>query len=230
MKKFVKPFPADVVRHSLRTGFEAMPSLSGVDDDVIAQLQEYLSELYKWNQTYNLTAIRDPLAMVAGHVLDSASISPLVQGEDVLDVGSGGGTPGLVLALLARKRRVVLLDANGKKCRFLNHVKRHLQLDHVSVAHMRVESFVAEFGADRAEGGFDTIVCRAYSSLDQFVTTTDAALRPGGVWLAMKGQNPVDEMAAVPKNYHCDVQALTVPTLQQQRHAVTVQRVTQHHE
>lgn len=209
-----------------------MPEVGRVDELTFEQLTGYLRELHKWNQTYNLTAIRDPMAMVAGHVLDSASLNPYVVGHDVLDVGSGGGTPGIVLALLARNRRYVLLDSNGKKCRFLNHIVRHLQLEHVSVAHMRVESFAA--GLDLAAGeGFDSIVCRAFSSLDQFVSLTEPAARAHGVWLAMKGQNPVKELAALnklPKNYQSSVRALAVPGLQQQRHVVITQRMTANHE
>lgn len=194
----------------------------GVELDATRQdgLLAYLALLIKWNKAYNLTAVRDPDEMVSRHLLDSLSVVPFVAagGDTWLDVGSGGGMPGIPLAILFPERRFTLLDSNGKKTRFLTQVKLELKLANLEVVHGRVEEFCPE-------QPFTGIVSRAFSSLEDFATWTrhlgDGATR----WLAMKGQAPADELQALPADFRLEAQhALAVPGCQGQRHLLILRR------
>lgn len=158
---------------------------------------DYLSLLQKWNQAYNLTAVRDPEVMVSRHVLDSLSILPWVKGKRVLDVGSGAGLPGIPLAIARPEFHVVLLDSNGKKIRFLQEVKRVLALSHVELVQTRVECYHPSFG-------FDTVTSRAFGHLEQFISKTQHVLAPDGIWLAMKGVQPAHELALIKRPYRIE--------------------------
>ncbi len=184
------------------------------------RLLAYLALLIKWNKAYNLTAVRDPDEMVSRHLLDSLSVVPFVAagGADWLDVGSGGGMPGIPLAILFPERRFTLLDSNGKKTRFLTQVKLELKLDNLDVVHARAEAF-------QPERPFAGIVSRAFSSLEDFAVWTrhlgDAETR----WLAMKGQHPADELGALPADFRLEsANALAVPGCQGQRHLLILRR------
>ena len=184
------------------------------------QLLAYLGLLIKWNKAYNLTAVRNPDEMVSRHLLDSLSIVPSVAplGERWLDVGSGGGMPGVPLAILFPERRFTLLDSNGKKTRFLTQVKLELQLSNLDVVHSRVEAFTPE-------QPFQGICSRAFSSLQDFADWTrhlgDAETR----WLAMKGVQPDDELQALPEDFRLEsCQVLKVPGCQGQRHLLILRR------
>lgn len=147
-----------------------------LDADKQRQLLAYLALLIKWNKAYNLTAVRDPDEMVSRHLLDSLSIVPYAEaGDNWLDVGSGGGMPGVPLAILFPEKRLTLLDSNGKKTRFLTQVKLELKLANLEVVHSRVEAF-------RPESPFDGIVSRAFSSLETSPTgpATSVARKPAG--------------------------------------------------
>ncbi|MCQ4348892.1 16S rRNA (guanine(527)-N(7))-methyltransferase RsmG [Pseudomonas stutzeri] len=183
-------------------------------------LLAYLALLIKWNKAYNLTAVRNPDEMVSRHLLDSLSILPFVRegGDDWLDVGSGGGMPGIPLAILFPERRFATLDSNGKKTRFQTQVKLELGLDNLEVVHSRVEEF-------RPAQAFSGIVSRAFSSLADFVAWTrhlgDAETR----WLAMKGQYPHEELAALPEDFRVEAEhLLQVPGCQGQRHLLILRR------
>lgn len=175
---------------------------------LIEQLAAYLSLLHKWNQTYNLTAVRDLDAMVGRHILDSLAVLPWVHGPRVLDVGTGPGLPGIPLALANPDLHVVLLDSNGKKIRFLQEVKRQLSLQNVEVKHLRVEDY-------QPDQGFDTVVTRAFSSIQTMLTCTKHVLQPHGKWLAMKGLSPDDELHGI--QYPYCIKTYTVPGVQGQR-------------
>jgi len=184
------------------------------------RLLGYLALLIKWNKAYNLTAVRDPDEMVSRHLLDSLSVVPFVAdgGECWLDVGSGGGMPGIPLAILFPDRHFTLLDSNGKKTRFLTQVKLELGLSNLDVVHGRVEAFTPE-------RPFDGICSRAFSALDDFANWTrhlgDASTR----WLAMKGVHPDDELQALPDDFRlAATHVLKVPGCQGQRHLLILRR------
>lgn len=184
------------------------------------QLLAYLALLIKWNKAYNLTAVRDPDEMVSRHLLDSLSVVEHVReaGDNWLDVGSGGGMPGIPLAIMFPERRFTLLDSNGKKTRFLVQVKLELKLDNLEVVHSRVEAY-------RPERPFDGISSRAFSSLQDFSDWTRHLGNADTQWLAMKGVHPDDELQALPADFRLSAtHVLRVPGCQGQRHLLILRR------
>ena len=184
------------------------------------QLLQYLGLLIKWNKAYNLTAVRNPDEMVSRHLLDSLSVVEYVQlyGDNWLDVGSGGGMPGVPLAIMFPERKFTLLDSNGKKTRFLTQVKLELKLDNLEVIHSRVEAYTPE-------QAFSGIISRAFSSLEDFTNWTRHLGDLQTNWLAMKGVHPDDELQALPEDFRLDsCQILKVPGCQGQRHLLILQR------
>lgn len=184
------------------------------------QLLAYLALLIKWNKAYNLTAVRDPNEMVSRHLLDSLSVVPFVAeaGDNWLDVGSGGGMPGIPLAILFPERQFTLLDSNGKKTRFLTQVKLELKLANLQVIHSRVEEF-------RPEQPFSGICSRAFSSLEDFSNWTRHLGDGQTQWLAMKGVHPDDELQALPADFRLTAtHVLKVPGCQGQRHLLILRR------
>lgn len=181
---------------------------------VQSRLLDYLELLVKWNKAYNLTAVRDPGQMVVKHLLDSLAIAPYLCGERLIDVGTGGGLPGVPMSILFPEREFHLLDSNGKKTRFLFQVKTALGLDNMTVHQARVESF-------QCEPAFDTVLSRAFASLEDMVSGCRHLLVENGHFLAMKGAFPGEEMPAIEQ--WCAVEAvhpLQVPGLGEQRHLV----------
>ncbi|MDH4583964.1 16S rRNA (guanine(527)-N(7))-methyltransferase RsmG [Pseudomonas sp. BN415] len=184
------------------------------------KLLAYLALLIKWNKAYNLTAVRDPDEMVSRHLLDSLSVVSHVAelGDNWLDVGSGGGMPGIPLAILFPERRFTLLDSNGKKTRFLTQVKLELKLTNLEVVHNRVEAFAPE-------QPFNGIVSRAFSSLEDFSNWTRHLGDGETRWLAMKGLHPDDELQALPADFRVEsAHQLEVPGCQGQRHLLILRR------
>jgi 16S rRNA (guanine527-N7)-methyltransferase len=181
-----------------------------------ARLIDYLELLLRWNAAYNLTAVRDPHAMVTRHLLDSLAVAPYVRGATLADIGSGAGLPGLVLAIAAPQRRVTLIDTNGKKCRFQREAVRVLELDNVEVLHARVEDL---------EGTYDCIVARAFATLADMLALGGHLLAPDGRWLAMKGRRPDDELDRLPPGFRLESEhALKVPGLDAERHLLVLAR------
>lgn len=197
----------------LKQGAEALAL--DLSEEQLLRLQDYLALLVKWNRAFNLTAIRDAAHMVSYHLLDSLALRPYVcSGLRLLDVGSGGGLPGVPIAIACPTLQVVLLDANEKKTTFLRQVAIELKLQNVQIVTARVEQY-------QIEEGFDCITTRAFSRLAEFVQLTRPLLAHGGEWLAMKGAYPQDEIAALPSWVHrIDVLRLTVPGLMAERHLV----------
>ena len=184
------------------------------------QLLAYLALLIKWNKAYNLTAVRDPDEMVSRHLLDSLSVVPHVAeaGQHWLDVGSGGGMPGIPLAIMFADAQFTLLDSNGKKTRFLTQVKLELKLDTLEVIHSRVESF-------KPARPFEGICSRAFSSLEDFANWTRHLGGPDTRWLAMKGVHPDDELQVLPADFKLqETHVLKVPGCQGQRHLLILRR------
>lgn len=182
------------------------------------KINAYLDGLVKWNQAFNLTAIRDPAEMVVKHLLDSLAIHSAIQGTDILDVGTGPGLPGIPLAILLPQRRFTLLDSNGKKTRFLVQMKHALQLDNVTVINDRIESLAQS-------QQFDCITCRAFSSLQDFVAHCLHLLKPNGELVAMKGKVPDDEITALDHStLNIAIEKITVPYLNDERHLIRITR------
>ena len=181
-----------------------------LSDAAVTRLLAYLALLSKWNRVYNLTAVRDPSDMLVQHLLDSiAVVAPLRRwtrgnAARLLDVGSGAGLPGVVLAALMPELGVTCVDAVGKKAAFIRQVAGELALKNVLAAHARVESL--------ADEPFDVIVSRAFASLDELVSLTRHCLGKGSVWLAMKGKHPTEEMASLPEGvevFHVEQRTVT---------------------
>jgi len=172
----------------LRRGIEQM----GLAISELSQrkMLDYLGLLEKWNKAYNLTAVRDPLQMVSRHLLDSLTVVPYIRGQRLLDVGTGPGLPGIPLAILFPEVQFVLLDSSGKKTRFMMQAIATLEIANAEVHNGRVELY-------HPEALFDQIVSRAFAEIALMVELTAHLLRPGGEWLAMKGQFPQAELAAV---------------------------------
>lgn len=189
-------------------------------EGALAKLEAYLALLAKWNRTYNLTAIREPERMVTHHALDSLAVVPRLpqrKGIAVLDVGSGGGLPGIVVAILEPAWDVTCVDAVAKKAAFLRQCAGTLRLPNLHVEHARVEQLRA--------AAFDVVTARAFASLADLVRLTAQLLAPGGVWVAMKGRVPHDEIAALPPDidvFH--VEPLAVPGLDAERCLVWMRR------
>lgn len=182
-------------------------------------LLRYLALLAKWNKAYNLTAIRDINQMVSRHLLDSLSVVPYIEGACWLDVGSGGGMPGIPLAIIFPDIQFSLLDSNGKKTRFLTQVVLELGLANVKVIHDRVESF-------HVEQCFSGIVSRAFSSIEDFVTLTRHLANTNTKWFAMKGIYPEEELQALPENFKVVANyQLTVPNCEGQRHLLIIRYI-----
>ena len=209
----------DIDARALRRSLDAQLADMAVDLDERARgrLIAYLRLLQRWNRAYNLTAVGDPLEMIHRHVLDSLAVMPYLRGERCLDVGSGAGLPGLVLAVARPGLSWVLLDSNMKKCRFLRHAQIELRLDNVRVERSRVEDFYP--GAR-----FSTIISRALCDLAAFVAGAGHLLAPGGSMLAMKGRNPQHELATLGElGERAEVVPVCFPGLEEgQRHLVIV--------
>lgn len=187
--------------------------------DLAAPLLAYLDLLQRWNRTYNLTAIREPDAMVTLHLLDSLAMAPYVAGVHRLaDLGTGPGLPGIPLAIAHPGLEVALVESNGKKARFLREAVRQLALPNARVIEARAE-------AATPSGGFDAITARALATLPDILAVGGHLLAPGGRLLAMKGARPDDEIAALPAGWAVhDVIALQVPGLDAERHLVRIGR------
>lgn len=179
-------------------------------------LTRYVLLLDKWNKAYNLTAIRNPREMVFRHIIDSLSIVPHISGGTILDVGSGPGLPGVVLAIMYPGKKFTTLDSNGKKTRFMLQAKLDLQLSNLEVANARVESF-------ETREPFDAITSRAFSSLVNMVDGTKHLLSPSGVYLAMKGLYPEEELKELMDRHEIELvgcEPLNVPGTEGDRHLV----------
>src|SRR5690348_2258816 len=182
----------------------------------VDRLLAYQALLQRWNGTYNLTAVRDPAEMVTRHLLDSLAILPYVQGESLADLGTGPGLPGIVLAIAAPGRHILLVDSNGKKVRFLREAIRTLGLEGVRAVQSRVEE---------VEGSFDCITARAFASLADMLGWGGHLLAPHGVWLAMKGKPADDELPGIPAGFELRARhALHVPGLEAERHLLVLGR------
>lgn len=187
-----------------------------VSDAQVDALLHYQAMMVKWNKVYNLTAITDPSLMVSHHLLDSLAVLSYLHGERIIDVGCGGGLPGIVLAIMAPDKSFVLLDSNNKKTRFVTQAMIELKLNNVKVQNARVEQY-------QPEQLFDTVISRAFASLADMLTWCDHLRVDTGLFLAMKGLRPDDELAQISAGFHVVKQSqLVVPGLDAERHVVLI--------
>ena len=188
-----------------------------------ALLISYLELLNKWNKTHNLTAIKDVEEQIYKHLIDSLSISADIHGDNILDVGTGPGLPGIPLSIYLPTKKFFLVDCSLKRVNFLNHAIRTLKLNNVSAFHQRIEKAKPEDLGDKVKNGFDTIVSRAFSSLESFIDTSGHLLANNGKLLAMKGIYPEEELAQIPQDFCVEtVRELSIVGLQAKRHCVSI--------
>ena len=182
----------------------------------IAKLVEYMELLREWNKTHNLTAVDDLEEMLSIHIFDSASIKPYIKGASLLDVGSGAGLPGMVLAILSPALEVTSVESRNKKAQFQMFAANKLGLKNFKVENVRIEEF-------EPKEKFGMVTSRAFSSLENFVTGSKKAIASNGRWLAMKGLVPSEELKVLKKmNLKFDTFALKVPELDAQRNLVII--------
>ena len=212
------------IESDLRAGLATLKLELG--EHQITQLLSYLNMIAKWTKVYNLTAVRDPAEMLTHHLLDSlAAITPLIQhlrktGQEkssrLLDVGSGAGLPGIVIAICCPTIAVSCVDAVAKKTAFTRQAALELKLPNLTGLHARVETITQDF---------DVICSRAFASLPDFTNWSEKALAPGGVWLAMKGKHPNEELAGLAPNIEVfHVEQLQVPGLAAERCIIWMQQ------
>ena len=195
---------ADALSHGLAS-LELRPELAG-------PLHQYRDLLVRWNRVYNLSAVRDPQAMIARHLLDSLAVLAWLPQGRLLDVGTGPGLPGIPIALAQPNRAVALLESNGKKVRFLRQVCLEMQLDNVEVVASRLEDY-------RPDALFDGVICRAFTDAVSFWHGVERLLSPQCPALAMKGRVQPEELAGVEQaGVSCRWQPLWVPGLDAERH------------
>ncbi|MCU4304916.1 16S rRNA (guanine(527)-N(7))-methyltransferase RsmG [Acinetobacter ursingii] len=204
--------------HELKQGSQAL-SLD-LSDDALNLLLKYQDALVLWNKAYNLTAIRDPKEMLVKHLLDSLSILKDLPEGRLLDVGTGGGMPGMIIALCQPERCCVLLDSNGKKIRFLKQFIADLKLKNVIAVQTRVENedSIGELGQ------FDVITSRAFASLTDFVNAARPYMHQSSIIAAMKGLVPLEEIQQMQHEFSCQVIELQVPRLDEQRHLLLLEQ------
>ena len=216
-----KAFDRAALSDALRKGAAGLPL--ALTDAQLDRLLDYLALLAKWNAVYNLTAVRDPSQMVVQHLLDSlAAVPAFDSAKRVLDVGSGGGLPGMVLAIWARESRpdmrIAMIDTVHKKTAFLTQVKAELGLANVTVYTGRVEEL-------QVDPLFDVITSRAFADLSDFVNWSGHLLAEGGRFIAMKGLAASEETDRLPAEWRVlDRTPLTVPSLDAERHLVIIAR------
>jgi 16S rRNA (guanine527-N7)-methyltransferase len=213
----MRGFDRAALAHVLAEGIAEMKlDVSAAQQD---KLMDYLALMSKWNGVYNLTSLRDPMQMVTHHLLDSlAAVPAFVDARNVLDVGAGGGLPGIVLAITRPGMKVSMIDTVHKKTAFLKQVKAELELSNVTVHTMKVQDLDV---SDK----FDVITSRAFADLSDFLNWSGHLLAEGGKFIALKGTAPAEEQERIPAEWRItDLQPLQVPRLGAERHLVFVER------
>ncbi len=214
----MKGFDKAGLKAQLQAGIDSLGL--PLSDEQVEKMMVYLALLVKWNSVYNLTSIRDPEEMVKQHLLDSLSaVHAFTQAKNVLDVGSGGGLPGIILAIVFPQTSITMIDTVNKKTAFLTQVKAELKLKNVTVHTGRVELL-------KVEHLFDVITSRAFSELNNFINWSHHLLADDGRFLAMKGVSPTQEIERLPTGWEVEnIKSLKVPSLDVERHLVVVKKL-----
>lgn len=214
----MKGFDKASLKAQLQVGIDSLGL--PLNDEQVEKMMAYLALLVKWNSVYNLTSIRDPEEMVKQHLLDSLSaVHAFTQAKNVLDVGSGGGLPGIILAIVFPQTSIAMIDTVNKKTAFLTQVKAELKLKNVTVHTGRVELL-------KVEHLFDVITSRAFSELNNFINWSHHLLADDGRFLAMKGVSPTQEIERLPAGWEVEtIETLKVPSLDVERHLVMVKKI-----
>lgn len=198
----------------LKAGLDTLDISYG--DEAIEKLITFMELLAEWNKTHNLTAVDDLEEMLSVHIFDCASIRPYIKGATLLDVGSGAGLPGMILAILSPALSVTSVETRNKKAQFQMYAANKLQLENFTVENVRIEDY-------KPKEKFGVITCRAFSSIENFVNGSRQAIAPNGCWLAMKGVVPKEELKVLKKlNLKFDTFALKVPELDAQRNLIVI--------
>ena len=208
------PFFQDLQQGSQKLGLT-------LSDEALGLLLKYQDALVLWNKAYNLTAIRDPKEMLVKHLLDSLSILKDLPEGRLLDIGTGGGMPGMIIALCQPERECVLLDSNGKKIRFLKQFIADLKLKNVVAVQTRVENE----DSIKELGQFDVITSRAFASLTDFVAASRPFMHEKSIIASMKGLIPHEEVEQFKNELSCEIIALNVPRLDEQRHLLLLKQI-----
>lgn len=187
------------------------------DQQRTQRLLQYRDELARWNRVHNLSGIRDPARMVAVHLLDSLALAPLVRGDQLADLGSGAGLPGIPLAVLYPQWQVTLIEPRHKRALFLDHIVRTLGCANVIVERCRAEDL-------SASGAFTSVTARAFGTLAEVVASSAHLLGERGIILVAKGRSPAVEIAELPAGWDSEAVPLAVPGIDAQRHAVRLFR------
>ena len=189
-----------------------------ISNENIDQFIVLLSELHKWNQKFNLTSIRNADDMIAGHLMDSLSAHRYIKGDSVVDIGTGAGFPGLPLAIINQNVNYLLVDSNGKKIGFINHIINLLEIKNVKTKKIRIENFFPD-------QVFDTVIARALSSLPKLIKLSQHLLKEEGVLIAMKGKHPSDELRLIDDSWAKDVKKVSVERMSDKhRHIVLLHK------
>lgn len=188
-----------------------------VTPEQVHLLAQYVELLFKWNAIYNLTASSNPESFITDHIIDSLVIGPYLQGDNIIDVGTGAGLPGIVLAIYYPDKQFTLLEIRSKRVRFLQMVISTLKLKNVNIVNQRVEQY-------DVDDLFTTVVTRAFSSLKEMLQMTGHLCHPNGLFLAMKGRYPTTELAEIPNTFNVVfAKQLSVPGLNKERHVIGIQ-------
>lgn len=190
-----------------------------VTEEKLQKTLEYSREFLKWNRSYNMTALVHPDDFLVKHIFDCLAVLPFFSQKSLIDIGTGGGLPGVLIAIFYPEKKVALLDSVGKKTRFLFHIKTQLQLDNIEIFHQRAEQHTPA-------ALYDAVTSRAFSSISQFLSLTNHMLAPDGYFYALKGQQPDEELSELGKEYKVNAcRQIYVPSLDADRHLVTLSKI-----